>query len=73
MDESKGITRRQALKQMGAAAVVGAGLSIGSLNAADLLDERGYNGRRMKVLLVNGSPHLYRFVRDGGYTEHKWH
>lgn len=57
MDESKGITRRQALKQMGAAAVVGAGIGIGSLNATELFGGKEYNGRKMKVMLVNGSPH----------------
>lgn len=57
MDEEKGITRRQALKKMGAAAVAGAALGIGGLQAAELFSGKKFNGKKMKVLLVNGSPH----------------
>lgn len=54
-EKSDGITRREAIKKMGIAAA-GMGLGIGGASALDVLG--GAPGRRrMKVLLVNGSPH----------------
>lgn len=58
MDKGKYVTRRQALKTMGTLAA-GAGLGISNLHGANsisILDNQA-NGRKMKVLLVNGSPH----------------
>lgn len=51
------MNRREALKQMGTVAI-GAGLGIGGLHAAEVLDNPAgeYQGRKMNVLLVNGSP-----------------
>lgn len=54
-EKNKGITRREAIKKMGIAAA-GVGLGIGGASALDVFGET-YNGRQMKVLLVNGSPH----------------
>lgn len=58
MDNEKNITRREALKTMGAI-VAGAGLGIGGLHAATSfgVSDKETNMRKMKVLLVNGSPH----------------
>lgn len=49
------ITRREAIKRMGSAAV-GLGLGVGGVRAFDMLDDKDVIGK-MKVLLVNGSPH----------------
>lgn len=51
------MNRREALKQMGTVAI-GAGLGIGGLHAAEVLGNPTgeYQDRKMKVLLVNGSP-----------------
>ena len=51
------MNRREALKQMGTVAI-GAGLGIGGLHATEILGNPAgeYQGRKMKVLLVNGSP-----------------
>lgn len=54
-EKSDGITSREAIKKMGIAAA-GLGLGIGSTSALDALDNT-YDGRQMRVLLVNGSPH----------------
>lgn len=54
MADSKKISRRDALKIMGAAAV-GTGLGLNSLGAAEPEKTRTYKGK-LKVLLVNGSP-----------------
>lgn len=54
-EKPDGITRREAIKKMGIAAA-GMGLGIGGVNALDVFGSDG-SGRRMKVLLVNGSPH----------------
>lgn len=58
MDNEKNITRREALKTMGAI-VAGARLGIGGLHAATSfgVSDKETNMRKMKVLLVNGSPH----------------
>ena len=50
------ITRREALKKMGAAAA-GIGLGIGGVNATDVLglSEKEGKSRKMKVLAINGS------------------
>lgn len=57
MDESKKINRRQALKTMGVVAAIGTGLGIAGTSAAAIFNNGKYNGKKMKVLLVNGSPH----------------
>lgn len=54
-EKNDGITRRKAIKKMGIAAA-GIGLGIGGASAFDVLGGTS-EGRRMKVLLVNGSPH----------------
>ncbi len=52
------ITRRQAIKKIGMAAVAGAAVGAGLAEAADFISgNRKINGK-MKVLLVNGSPHV---------------
>lgn len=52
MDNGKQITRREALKKMGAVAV-GTALSASGLNAAENLNAT--NNRKMKILAINGS------------------
>ena len=56
MSNDKSITRREALKKMGAVAA-GIGLGIGGINAADVLvlSEKEEKYRKMKVLAINGS------------------
>lgn len=81
-NKSNGITRREALKRMGTAAF-GAALGIGGTrvlgNPSDL-----YGESKMKVLLVNGSPHKEgcthtalseiadTLAKEGIETEHFW-
>lgn len=56
MNDEKMITRREALKKMGAVAA-GIGLGIGGVNAADVLglSEKEEKRGKMKVLAINGS------------------
>lgn len=54
MNDEKMITRREALKKMGAVAA-GIGLGIGGVNAADVLGLSEKEHRKMKVLAINGS------------------
>ena len=51
------ITRRQAIKQMGVAAVTGAAVSVGPADSPKVISLSRKMNRNMKVLLVNGSPH----------------
>lgn len=55
-EENKEITRREAIKRIGTAAV-GFGLGVGGATALGNVFGNSYNDREMKVLLVNGSPH----------------
>lgn len=54
MSESKNITRRDAIKYIGATAI-GTGLGLGSAAALNNMNS-AFTNRKMKVLLVNGSP-----------------
>lgn len=83
MSEEKNMTRREALKKMGAVAA-GIGLGIGGMNATDVLglskkeEKRG----KMKVLAINGSSRkdgntadmlnlvLVELEKEGYETEH---
>ncbi len=51
------INRRQAIKQMGVVAATGAAVSIGLANSPEVISLIRKMGKKMKVLLVNGSPH----------------
>lgn len=55
MDDSKNINRRQALKTMGIAAL-SAGLGIMDASSANLFTGNKDKMKKLKVLLVNGSP-----------------
>lgn len=55
-EENKEITRREAIKRIGTAAA-GFGLGVGGATALGNVFGNSYNDRKMKVLLVNGSPH----------------
>lgn len=65
MDNRKQMTRREALKKMGAAAV-GIGLGIGGVHAADVLglSEKEEKRGKMKALAINGSAR-----RDGNTAD----
>ena len=79
MAEDKNMTRREALKKMGAFAA-GAALSAGGLTAANNLNFNG--NRKMKVLAINGSSRkegntadmlnlvLKELAKEGHETEH---
>ena len=54
-DKTGGITRREAIKKIGLAAA-GIGLGAGGAGALNVFGDN-YNGHKMKVLLINGSPH----------------
>ena len=54
MNSSSSISRRASLKQMGMAAA-GAGLGLGFASAAETVPAA--SGKKLKVALVNGSPH----------------
>lgn len=54
-EENKEITRREAIKRIGTAAA-GFGLGVGWTTALGNVFSNSYNDRKMKVLLVNGSP-----------------
>ena len=83
MNEGKSMTRREALKKIGAAAAV-IGLGIGGANAADVmgLSEKEEKHRKMKVVAINGSSRkdgntadmlnlvLDELAKEGCETEH---
>lgn len=57
MDESKGMSRREALKRLGAV-TAGLGLGAAGMEAFNVFGrDSKYRMSEMKVLLVNGSPH----------------